>query len=744
MASAYSFSVAVVAWTTCVLLYGTYLNPAHEFVEASQSPALQLEAEALLETGWWSRYETDNTSGPCEWAGITCNDYGSVTGIDRIQIFIEVLGSLFLSQCFVKKTPFQARQTKDGNLFSIWNYDGSIAYEDIIKATKDFDIRYCIGTGGYGSVYKAVLPSGKVVALKKLHQMEAENPNFLKSFRNEAMHVFVYEYMERGSLFVVLRNDVEAVELNWNTRVNIIKGVANALSYMHHECIPAIVHRDISSNNILMNSELETFVSDFGTAKLLDPDSSNQTLLAGTYGYIAPEIGKLKNLISLSLSNNALTGQIPSTFGHLTIQIREVDLSYNCLTGPIPDFDYPTSVTLIGNKDLCGKFSGFRPCHQSFGGRGHQSFGGRKIIIFVPIAIFFGFVVLGSLFLSQCFVKKTPFQARQTKDGNFFSIWNYDGSIAYEDIIKATNDFDIRYCIGTGGYGSVYKAVLPSGKVVALKKLHQMEAENPNFLKSFRNEVKVLSEIRHRNIIKLYGFCLHRRCMFLIYEFMERGSLFVVLRNDVEAVELNWNTRVNIIKGVANALSYMHHECIPAIVHRDISSNNILMNSELETFVSDFGTAKLLDPDSSNQTLLAGTYGYIAPELAYTMRINEKCDVYSFGVVAVEILMGRHPTELLTSLSLSSLFQGVMLNEILDKRLPPPTHRDAPYIFLVAKMAFACLRANPKSRPTMKSVSKEFIAHRKPILAKPLDEISLWQLMSQEMEMVGSGSETPS
>ncbi|KAB1215090.1 hypothetical protein CJ030_MR4G016265 [Morella rubra] len=155
---------------------------------------LQLEAEALLETGWWSRYKTDNTSSPCEWAGITCNDYGSVTGIDRNSIFIE-------------ENSIQVKKTKDGNLFSIWNYDGSIAYEDIIKATNDFDIRYCIGTGGYGSVYKAVLPSGRVVALKKLHQMEAENPNFLKSFKNE------------------------------------------------------------------------TFVSDFGTAKLLDPDSSNQTYL---------------------------------------------------------------------------------------------------------------------------------------------------------------------------------------------------------------------------------------------------------------------------------------------------------------------------------------------------------------------------------------------------------------------------------------------------------------------------------
>jgi serine/threonine protein kinase len=101
--------------------------------------------------------------------------------------------------------------------------------------------------------------------------------------------------------------------------------------------------------------------------------------------------------------------------------------------------------------------------------------------------------------------------------------------------------------------------------------------------------------------------------MFLVYEYMERGSLFCVLSNDVEAVGLDWTRRVDIIKSIAHAISYMHHECVLIIVHRDISSNNILLNSKLEAFVSDFGTARLLDPDSSNQTLVAGTYGYIAP-----------------------------------------------------------------------------------------------------------------------------------
>ena len=122
----------------------------------------------------------------------------------------------------------------------------------------------------------------------------------------------------------------------------------------------------------------------------------------------------------------------------------------------------------------------------------------------------------------------------------------------------------------------------------------------------------MLSKIWHRNIVKLHGYCLHKRCMFLVYEFMERGSLSCALSNDVEVVKLDWAKRADIIKVIAHALSYMYHECILTIFHRDISSNNILLNFELEAFVSNFGITRLLDLNSSNQTSIAKTYGYIA------------------------------------------------------------------------------------------------------------------------------------
>ncbi|GMP49943.1 hypothetical protein CsSME_00016750 [Camellia sinensis var. sinensis] len=418
-------------------------------------------------------------------------------------------------------------------------------------------------------------------------------------------------------------------------------------------------------------------------------------------GPIPSEIGKLKRLVLMDLSVNNLQGLIPAEIGHMT-QLAHLNLSHNNLSGEVP-----YSLCYIKGLDLSyNHLKGQIPQHSYdclplYEARNWSK---KKIVKFtliisIPIIVFHAFLAFACFRCRKA--QKNKIEAKAMKNGDICSIWNYDGRIAYEDIVKATDNFDIRHCIGTGGYGSVYKAQLPSSKVIALKKLHRLEAEEPAFDKSFRNEVQMLTNVRHRNIIKLYGFCLNNKCMFLVYEYMERGSLFCFLRADEEAVELGWTLRVNIVKAIAHALSYLHHDCNPPIVHRDISSNNILLNSKLEAFVSDFGTARLLHPDSSNQTIIAGTYGYIAPELAYTMVVTEKSDAYSFGVVALETIMGRHPGELLSSLeSLSA--QNIMLTNVLDPRLLPPTNPIVVgNIVLVARMAIACLRSEPRSRPTM-------------------------------------------
>ncbi|KAL5805517.1 hypothetical protein ACOSQ4_028250 [Xanthoceras sorbifolium] len=543
---------------------------------------------------------------------------------------------------------------------------------------------------------------------------------------------------------------------------NLIGPIPNQLSQLTKlECL------SLTSN--LLSGQIPLMVGKFSNLQFLDLSDNKLS------GPISSEIMNCLKLQELRLRNNSLSGKIPLEIGKLQ-HLNHLDLSYNLINGTIPSLDIPFTLTyldishnnlsggipnsfyrmnslsfinlsynhlegeikgsflkryslhaFIDNKALCSSDfdTGLPPCNSKSTLLASKK---RFIRIFLPITMFFVAIIIGIMYLiKRNNNKDSQFKSTTTKSGDVFSIWNFDGKIAYEDIIEATEDFDIKYCIGTGGYGSVYKAQLPSGKVVALKKLHRSDSDEPTFTKSFENEVRVLSEIRHRNIVKLYGFCLHKRCMFLVYEYMDRGSLFCVLHNDDEAIELNWTKRVNIIKGIAHALSYLHHNYMLSIVHRDISSNNILLNSESEAFLADFGTARFLNSDSSNRTILAGTYGYIAPELAYTMVVTEKCDVYSFGVVALETLMGRHPRELLSSLASSSNLD-IMLMDILDPRLSPPVDQMiAQDVVLVSSVAFACLHPNPQSRPSMQGVSQEFLACKTP-MSKPIYEISIAQL----------------
>ncbi|XP_031288203.1 MDIS1-interacting receptor like kinase 2-like [Pistacia vera] len=283
--------------------------------------------------------------------------------------------------------------------------------------------------------------------------------------------------------------------------------------------------------------------------------------------------------------------------------------------------------------------------------------------------------------------------------------------VTYKEIMRATENFDAKYCIGRGGCGSVYRAELTEWLLVAVKKfdthsLHPGEMANQ---KQLLNEVKTLTEIHHRNIVRYFGFYLHAQHSFLIYEYLEKGSLNKVLGCEVEAKELGWSKRISILKGVAQALSYLHHDCFPPIVHRDISSKNVLLDLDYEAHVSDFGAAKVLQPGSTNWTVVLGTYGYLAPELAYTMKVTEKCDVYSFGVLALEVIKGKHPGDIILSLSssLTRVKKNRLLRDIVDQRLPFPPPALHAKLTAICNLASTCLDVNPQLRPTMDMVSKE-------------------------------------
>ncbi|KAF7815675.1 MDIS1-interacting receptor like kinase 2-like [Senna tora] len=457
-------------------------------------------------------------------------------------------------------------------------------------------------------------------------------------------------------------------------------------------------------------------------------------------GAIPSTLGGLKMLETLNLSHNNLSGAIPPGFDEMS-SLYSVDMSYNQLEGSLPNNPaFHKFQALKNNKGLCGNVSGLHLCTNSKNNSQHD----RKIR---KVKLLILFLVLGTLIITLLAIglvcifcgcaRKTKEQDKEVEaqeDDDLYFAWSSERELLLENIIEATNNFDDNYLIGKGGQGSVYKAELPKGKVFAVKKFHSRPDGEISNKKAFTTEVQALTEIKHRNIVKLHGFYSSSQLSFLVYEFMEGGSLDNILKNEKQATELDWSKRVNVVRGVANALSHMHHGCTRAVVHRDISSKNVLLDSEYEeAHITDFATTKFLKDDASNMTSFAGTVGYAAPEIAYMMEVNVKCDVYSFGVLALEIIMGKHPGDFISSLAESSITYDFLFKDLLDSRLPLPTTSNVEELMLIAKLAFACLNENPNFRPTMEEVSTKLVKPNYNCLGDKFPTITIGQLMKIEL-----------
>ncbi|GLJ07285.1 hypothetical protein SUGI_0063520 [Cryptomeria japonica] len=284
-----------------------------------------------------------------------------------------------------------------------------------------------------------------------------------------------------------------------------------------------------------------------------------------------------------------------------------------------------------------------------------------------------------------------------------------------KEIDKATNKFSQNLILGCGGYGTVYKGNLTNGRAVAVKKSKEVDSKE---IDQFINEISILSQINHRNVVKVLGCCLETPVPLLVYEYISNGTLFDHLHGDRQhQQQIPWEKRLCIAKETAEALSYLHSAVSIPIVHRDVKSSNILLDNDYNPKVADFGVSRLVPMGQTHiTTVVQGTMGYLDPEYFQTVQLTEKSDVYSFGVVLVELLTGLQPVsyERMKNHSNLAIFflstiNAMGLREIIDPRLDVDEGKNMESMRRVAGLAKECLSVEGEKRPSMKEVVQELL-----------------------------------
>ncbi|KAI4330210.1 hypothetical protein MLD38_028512 [Melastoma candidum] len=473
-------------------------------------------------------------------------------------------------------------------------------------------------------------------------------------------------------------------------------------------------------------------------ASLTELDLSRNQLI----GNIPKELGALPVLNYLDLSRNLLSGEIPAELALL--RLNRFNVSDNRLSGQIPSgFDKEFFITsLWGNPGLCSPdLQAFPRCSRS----------SRPVVLIAVLATLSFCLVALVVSLVWLLREKIFYRNRPWKITSFQRAGAGEG-----DLLNRLIEENL---IGSGGSGKVYKVRLKSGQMAAVKRLTASSGvDSPDAELVFKSELETLGRVLHGNIVKLLFSMVGDGCRVLVYEYIENGSLGDALHgksngkvhNRCGAALLDWKQRLKIAVGAAQGLAYLHHDCVPAIVHRDVKSNNILLDEEMNPKVADFGLAKTLGQQRHGTTMeamstttggevmskVAGSYGYIAPEYAYTLKVNEKSDVYSFGVVLLELITGKRPNDpsfgdgkdivkWVTEIALSSQPTSDdeesgsyedSLERVVDPRIDPTTC-DYEEIEKVLNIALACTSGLPTNRPTMRRVV-ELLKDRKVTCSK--------------------------
>lgn len=361
-------------------------------------------------------------------------------------------------------------------------------------------------------------------------------------------------------------------------------------------------------------------------------------------GNIPGDLVKLSRLECLLLDANGLSGQIPEGLAKLTA-LKMINVSFNNLSGTIPE---------SGNSGACNSIRGnkfLQPCPSASllvssvptprPRPGKARHGLNPIVIASVTSACAIVLVVSALSLLSCFGKRYLAKSSGNQSGrkDVVTFTNIGVQLTYENVVRATGNFSGGNLIGNGGFGSTYKAeLIPPGLLLAVKRLSVGRFQG---IQQFDAEIITLGSIRHQNLVTLIGYYASESEMFLVYNYLPGGNLekFIHERSNRN---VHWRIVHKIALDIAQALSYLHDCCVPRVLHRDIKPSNILLDNNLNAYLSDFGLARLLEVSETHATTdVHGTFGYVAPEYAATCRVSDKADVYSYGVVFLELLSGK-------------------------------------------------------------------------------------------------------
>ncbi|KAH8958471.1 hypothetical protein BDL97_06G026500 [Sphagnum fallax] len=441
-----------------------------------------------------------------------------------------------------------------------------------------------------------------------------------------------------------------------------------------------------------------------------------------------------KSLTYLNFDGNAFNGVLNMTINTLLPSI-EFSIVRNNISDLIPTWDTAIyTPVLLGGNPCCSKIENGSPENEFiiYGDSSNQiqnaelncrynssspnihtisrSSSSRKLTLILSITLPSVIAIIGGIIY---YITFRQYRAQTLTLRNIQKEMAKQSTIySYHELRVATRDFHLDNKLGEGNFGVVYKGILSNGTELAIKCLKSSEQ---NDIGEFLNEVALITGIKHKNLVKLIGYCVRdAQRRFLVYEYAENKNLAEALwGNQMEGdLFLDWSTRFNICVGIARGLAYLHEELQPCIIHRDIKASNILLDKNLNAKIADFGTARLF-PDDVTQVLterIVGTRGYLSPEYATCGHLTQKLDVYSFGVLLLEIISGkkvmdynRPPKEINLCNWARSLEENNMLAYLVDERIHNNGVLDI-QLQHVIDVAFLCIQTTPENRPLMSHV----------------------------------------